>query len=203
MGKVASRGGDQARSPRALAWSALPGQSRAAMTSAFPRIAPALAPFALLALSATTACGTLATSPGWVGGGLETIAPLREAEEEATAERERQVIARQPHEIGARHILIMHAQSKSKPPNVTRTRDEARKRAEEVLAKVAKGASFEDLVVEYSDEPGATERHGDLGLFDRAQMVKPFADAAFSLQVGQVSGIVETPFGFHLIKRTE
>jgi NIMA-interacting peptidyl-prolyl cis-trans isomerase 1 len=173
------------------------------MTSALPRIPAALAPFALLALSATTACGTLATSSAWVGGGLEYVAPLREAEEEATAERERQIIARQPNEIGARHILVMHAQSKSKPPNVTRTRDEALKRAGEVLAKIAKGAVFEELVNEYSDEPGAPERHGDLGVFDRAQMVKPFADAAFALQVGQVSGIVETPFGFHVIKRTE
>jgi peptidyl-prolyl cis-trans isomerase NIMA-interacting 1 len=172
------------------------------MTSALPRIASALAPFALLALSAT-ACGTLATTPAWVGSGMEIVSPLREAEEEATAERERQIIARQPTEIGARHILIMHAQSKSKPPNVTRTRDEARARAEEMLVKIRKGASFEEMVNEYSDEPGSAERKGDLGVFDRAQMVKPFADAAFGLQVGQVSEIVETPFGFHVIKRTE
>jgi NIMA-interacting peptidyl-prolyl cis-trans isomerase 1 len=172
------------------------------MISALPRLAPALALSALLATGAT-ACGTLATSPSWIGGGLEVEAPLREAAEEATAERERQIIARQPTEIGARHILIMHAQSKSKPPNVTRSRDEARKRVDEVLAKIRAGKSFEDLVSEYSDEPGAGERHGDLGVFDRAQMVKPFADAAFGLKVGQVSNVVETPFGFHVIKRTE
>lgn len=169
------------------------------MISALPRIAPALALFALGA----SACGTLATSPAWVGGGLEVAAPLREAEEEATAERERLTIAAQPNQIGARHILIMHAQSKSKPPDVTRTREEAQKRAEAVLAKVRGGADFEQLVNEYSDEPGSAERHGDLGVFDRAQMVKPFADAAFALKVGEVSGIVETPFGFHVIKRTE
>lgn len=172
------------------------------MTSALPRIASALAPFALLALSAP-ACGTLATSPAWVGSGLEIVAPQREAEEDAAAERERQIIARQPTEIGARHVLIMHAQSKSKPPNVTRTRDEARTRAEQVVIKAHSGTPFEELVNEYSDEPGSAERKGDLGVFDRAQMVKPFADAAFSLQVGEVSGIVETPFGFHIIKRTE
>jgi NIMA-interacting peptidyl-prolyl cis-trans isomerase 1 len=169
------------------------------MIPALPRIAPAIALFAL----AGTACGTLATSPAWVGGGLEVAAPLRQAEAEASAERERQIIARQPTEIGARHILVMHAQSKSKPPNVTRTRAEAQKRAEEVLARISKGASFEELVNEYSDEPGSAERHGDLGVFDRAQMVKPFADAAFSLKVGEISVIVETPFGFHVIKRTE
>ena len=169
------------------------------MTLALPRIAPAFALFAL----ATASCGTLATSPDWVGGGLEVVGPLRVAAEDAAAEREREAIARQPNEIGARHILIMHAQSKSKPPSVTRSRAEARTRAEELLAKLRKGATFEELVTEYSDEPGANERHGDLGVFDRAQMVKPFADAAFALQVGQVSAIVETPFGFHVIKRTE
>ena len=169
------------------------------MISVLPRIAPALALAALLA----TGCGTLATSPAWIGGGLEVEAPLREAAEEQTAERERQIIARQPTEIGARHILIMHTQSKSKPPNVTRSREEAKKRVDEVLAKLRAGATFEDLINEYSDEPGAAERHGDLGVFDRAQMVKPFADAAFALKVGQVSNVVETPFGFHVIKRTE
>lgn len=170
------------------------------MISATPRIAT---PFALLALFVLGGCGTLATSPDWIGGGMEVEAPRREAAEEATAERERKIIASQPNEIGARHILVMHAQSKSKPPSVTRTRAEAQKRAEEVLTKLQKGASFEELVSQYSDEPGATERHGDLGVFDRAQMVKPFADAAFALKVGEVSGIVETPFGFHVIKRTE
>jgi len=172
------------------------------MISALPRIAPALALSALFALG-VTACGTLATSPDWIGGGLEVAAPLREAEEEATAERDRQIIARQPTEIGARHILVMHTLSKSKPPSVTRTRDEAKKRVDEVLAKIRAGANFETLVNEYSDEPGSAERHGDLGVFDRAQMVKPFADAAFSLKVGEVSNVVETPFGFHVIKRTE
>ena len=173
------------------------------MISALPRITTVLAPSALIALFVLGGCGTLATSPDWVGSGMEIVAPQREADEEATAERERQTIARQPNEVGARHILIMHAQSKSKPPNVTRTRDEARARAEEVIAKLAKGAVFEELVNQYSDEPGAPERHGDLGVFDRAQMVKPFADAAFSLKVGEISIIVETPFGFHVIKRTE
>ena len=175
------------------------------MISALPRIATALAPHALIALTVigATGCGTLATTPSWVGSALEIVAPEREAAEEATAERERLIIARQPHEVGARHILIMHALSKSKPPNVSRTRAEAQARAQEVLALLAKGAVFEELVNTYSDEPGAVERHGDLGVFDRAQMVKPFADAAFSLKVGEVSGIVETPFGFHVIKRTE
>jgi NIMA-interacting peptidyl-prolyl cis-trans isomerase 1 len=156
-----------------------------------------------LAALATCSCGTLATSPEWVGGGLEVTAPLKAAEEEQKSERERAMIARQPKEIGARHILIMHEKSKSKPESLKRTREEAKKRAEECLLKIHRGARFEDEVREYSDEPGAAERGGDLGVFGRGQMVKTFADAAFALKVGEVSEIIETPFGFHIIKRTE
>lgn len=169
-----------------------PGIRRFALTSAL----------ALAALN-SSACGALATSPGWVGGGLETEAPIRRAEEEQKMDRERELIARQPKEIGARHILVMHVKSKSRPEKLTRTREEARARAEECLRKIRGGASFEEMVKEYSDEPGAAERNGDLGVFDRSQMVKAFGDAAFSLKVGEVSEIVETIFGFHIIKRTE
>jgi parvulin-like peptidyl-prolyl isomerase len=97
----------------------------------------------------------------------------------------------------------MHAQSKSKPDDVTRSREDARRRAEEALTKLRIGAEFEAVVKEYTDEPGGAERGGDLGVFDRSTMVKSFADAAFLLQVGEVSGVVETVYGFHVIKRTE
>lgn len=175
---------------------------------AFAASATWVAPVAFAALAAlaalmTTACATLATSPDWVGGGLEITAPARAAEEDARAERERARIAAQPKQIGAKHILVMHAQSKSKPDNVTRSREDARRRAEEALTKVRIGAEFEAIVKEYTDEPGGAERGGDLGVFDRSTMVKSFADAAFLLQVGEVSGVVETVYGFHVIKRTE
>ena len=171
------------------------------MAHGLHRFAPACA-LALAAL-ATPACGALATSPDWVGGGLESGAPERQVQEEQRAEHDRATVARQPKEIGARHILVMHVKSKSKPERIRRTREEAKARAEECLRKIRGGASFEDMVKEYSDEPGAADRAGDLGVFDRNQMVKGFADAAFSLKVGEVSEVVETPFGFHVIKRTE
>ncbi|MCC6554135.1 MAG: peptidyl-prolyl cis-trans isomerase [Polyangiaceae bacterium] len=154
-------------------------------------------------LLALTACSTLATSPSWVGGGLAVSAPIREAEEDAAIARERAIIASQPHEIGAKHILIMHTASKSKPESITRTREEARKLAQEVLLQIRGGAGFDEMVAKYSDEPGAAERRGDLGVFERSVMVKPFADAAFALKIGQVSEVVETQYGFHIIKRTE
>ena len=108
-----------------------------------------------------------------------------------------------PAQIGARHLLVMHRESRSAPPTMLRTRAEARARAEKALAAIQKGAVFEDMVAEYSDEPGAAERGGDLSKFSRKQMVKKFSDAAFQLKVGEVSAIVETEFGFHVIKRTE
>lgn len=170
--------------------------SRPAISAVFA-LAPAL--FALLA----SGCTALASYPSWVGGGLATDVPLREAQEDANAERERAIIAKQPREVGAKHILIMHADSASRPDEVTRTRAEAYQRAQQVLTKIRGGASFDEMVKEFSDEPGAAQRVGDLGVFDRSQMVKPFSDAAFALKVGEVSEIVETKFGFHIIKRTE
>ncbi len=148
-------------------------------------------------------CASLASSPAWTGGGLALSAPVREAEEEARVEKDRVRAAREPREIGAKHILVMHAESKSKPPTVTRSKDEGRKRAQQALVRIRSGEAFDALVKEYSDEPGAADRAGDLGVFEKGTMVKQFSDAAFSLKIGEVSEVVETPFGFHLIKRTE
>ena len=107
-----------------------------------------------------------------------------------------------PEEIVASHILVMHETSKSKPPGVMRTREEAKARAAEALLKIRSGTTFEALVGEYSDEPGAAARAGNLGPFERGAMVKAFSDAAFRLKVGEISEVVETPYGFHIIKRT-
>jgi hypothetical protein len=106
-------------------------------------------------------------------------------------------------QVGASHVLIQYKGSMRAGPNITRSKDEAKKLAAEVMNKAKKGQDFSGLAKQYSDEPGAKDRAGNLGKFTRTTMVKPFADAAFALKPGQISDVVETEFGFHVIKRTE
>ncbi len=81
--------------------------------------------------------------------------------------------------------------------------EEARKKAEEVLAKAREGEAFEELAKTYSDDPGSAGQGGDLGFFGRGIMDKSFEDATFALEKGQVSEIVRSGFGFHIIKLTD
>ncbi len=103
--------------------------------------------------------------------------------------------------IRASHILI--AYQGARRSQATRSKDDAKKLAEQLAARAKGGADFADLAKQFSDDAVAKARGGDLGTFGRDNMVKPFADAAFGLKPGEISGVVETPFGFHIIKRTE
>lgn len=103
-----------------------------------------------------------------------------------------------PEQVRARHILI-----KLEPDATESRREEARKRAEDLLARIKAGADFAALAKKHSDDTASAPLGGDLGLFGRGRMVAPFESAAFALEVGQVSEIVESPFGFHLIKLEE
>jgi peptidyl-prolyl cis-trans isomerase SurA len=99
------------------------------------------------------------------------------------------------------HILITHAGSEGQDAVMTRGRDEALQRAMDVLFRARKGEDFAKLAAEYSDDKRSGARGGRLPPLSRGQTVAPFEDAAFNLKPGQVSDIVETSFGFHIIKR--
>jgi len=106
-----------------------------------------------------------------------------------------------PEQVQASHILIKPDTS---DPNTdpNEAKSTAKAKAEELLEQIKAGADFAELARANSDCPSA-ERGGDLGFFGKGQMVPSFEKAAFDLQVGQVSDIVETEFGYHIIKVTD
>ena len=101
--------------------------------------------------------------------------------------------------VRASHILLMYKGSMRS--SASRSKAEAEQQIQEILGKLQSGESFAALAKAHSDCPSSA-KGGDLGSFGRGQMVGPFEDAAFGLQVGHTSGVVETPFGYHIIQRT-
>jgi peptidyl-prolyl cis-trans isomerase C len=116
------------------------------------------------------------------------------------AELQRLYSAEQPGaQIKARHILL-----RMEPDATPGKRDSVMALAKTIREQASRpGADFAALAKRYTEEPGGADRGGDLGFFARGQMVKPFEDAAFALQPGQVSDVVQTPFGYHVIKLEE
>jgi NIMA-interacting peptidyl-prolyl cis-trans isomerase 1 len=108
-----------------------------------------------------------------------------------------------PTQIAAQHILVAYRGAERAPSGVTRSKAQAKARAAEADTKAKAGEDFTALVAEYSDDPGAKERLGSLGKFSRDKMDKSFSDAAFMLRLDEVSDVVETRFGFHVIKRNQ
>lgn len=105
-----------------------------------------------------------------------------------------------PEKVHAAHILLMYQGSAGASEEITRTREEAYQDIQKLLERVKAGEDFAALAKEYSNCPSG-KNGGDLGEFSQGDMVKPFEDAAFGLKKGKVSDIVETQYGFHIIKR--
>lgn len=101
---------------------------------------------------------------------------------------------KQPEQVKASHILI-----KVEPDAKEEDKAAALKKIKDVQGKLKEGAKFDALAKEYSEGP-SKDKGGDLGYFRRGQMVKPFEEKAFALKPGEVSDIVETQFGYHLIE---
>jgi len=99
----------------------------------------------------------------------------------------------------ASHILI--AASKNAAPA---EKAKAKAKAEDLLSQIRKNPKqFEELATKYSQDPESAKKGGELGAFGRGMMVKPFDDAVFSMKVNEISNIVESDFGYHIIKLTK
>ncbi len=101
-----------------------------------------------------------------------------------------------PEQVKASHILVKA--DMNNPQDV----EKAQQKAQQILNELQKG-DFAALAKKYSDDPGSKEKGGDLGFFGRGSMVKEFEETAFTLNKGQISKLVKTSFGFHIIKSTD
>lgn len=117
-----------------------------------------------------------------------------------TDEELREIYEEEGHgvEVRARHILLRTGEGATDSE-----RDSVRALAEELHDRIQAGESFEQLASEYSEDPGSAAGGGDLGFFRRGTMVPPFEEAAFALQPGELSDVVQTDFGLHLIQVDE
>ncbi len=118
---------------------------------------------------------------------------VEDSEVEAFFEEQKANMGERPSTVEFTQIIVPTTPSDS-------AKEAARAEAERIRQLALQGEDFADLARRFSQEPGAQESGGDLGWFRRGEMVEAFEDAAFNLPVGQISPVVETPFGFHVIK---
>ncbi|MDR2690186.1 MAG: peptidylprolyl isomerase [Azoarcus sp.] len=119
----------------------------------------------------------------------------RLAREEFRASPER---FRHGEQVHVRHILVKTCECAG-----DEAKEQARLKAENILARIKQGESFEDIAAAESDDPGSAKRGGDLGFLGRGQVVPPFEEAAFALKPGELGGPVESGFGFHILRLEE
>lgn len=130
----------------------------------------------------------------------EKIAPaVTISEQEAkTFYEENKAQMQRPEQAKLRHILISASRDASEEEKTA-----ARGKAADLLAQIREGADFAELATANSDDTQSAERGGDLGWVSRGQTVEPFENAAFALEPGATSEVVESPFGFHIIRLEE
>jgi peptidyl-prolyl cis-trans isomerase C len=108
--------------------------------------------------------------------------------------------AKEYEQVKARHILIAPKGSAAAQPGKDLTDEQAKAKAEDLRKQIVAGANFEELAKKESDDTGSGARGGDLGAFGHGQMVPEFEQAAFGAKVGDVTPVVKTQFGYHIIK---
>ena len=102
-------------------------------------------------------------------------------------------------QVRASHILLMYQGSSSS--TASRSKEDAATQIADLKTQIEGGAEFADIARDNSDCPSGAQG-GDLGMFGRGQMVPEFETATFAMEVGDLSDVVETDFGYHLIQRT-
>lgn len=125
-----------------------------------------------------------------------SIKPVSEQDARAFYENNEERFV-QPERVKASHILLTVNQNDSDT-----TRAQRKAEAQRILGELKKGADFAEMARKFSDCP-SKQQGGDLGYFERGRMVPEFEKAAFGLKTGQMSGVVETQFGYHIIKAVE
>ncbi|MFO0760981.1 MAG: peptidylprolyl isomerase [Byssovorax sp.] len=170
--------------------------------------APATILISLLALSVAAAgcqCGGgSAPSVTTSASAAPPVTASATAAPESSASAPAPVVSAPPREIaGASQVLVAYKGADLAPKEVTRSKADAKRLAEEALKKIKKdNVPFEDVVKKYSDDPLSKNAGGAIGNFERNAMPEAFSKATFDMKVGDISDVVETPRGFHIIKRT-
>lgn len=150
------------------------------------------------------------------------IAQVQQKLQEDPSEEEKQMLENQlkmleqqqeqgpfsePAQVRASHILVSVDEvaddaTEEEHAAAARQKEEAKAKIDDLLAQVKGGSDFAEVASQNSDCPSG-QQGGDLNFFTRGQMVKPFEDVAFALDVGEISDVVETRFGYHIIKVTD
>jgi len=151
-----------------------------------------------LIIVATLGCGGVQQKNAASGGG--NAASSKEQDCLAAAASHAEPKANAPEKIAVSHVLVRHAEL-ARPEGAKRTRGQACLRALEALNALKDGVTWDETVETYSDAPGPN--HGALGRVSKEELDPSFAAAAFSLDVNEISYVVESYRGFHVILRTD